>query len=209
MTEKNKKKTESANPETAPVKGEGKGRGLRRIAVSGGILLVVLAIVMLAAYHDGTGFDFLRRWLTYGTAEQADSVRNAAQVCWAGGDFAAVKAGEDEPVKLVRLSDGQVVLGQVDHICSTGGYACAETPEGTWLISADGTAAPLGKDFAGGSESYPVMGRYGLFFGSSEGQMCVFEKTMPTLIQTNVTQNRCKSTHFPKIDASVRVQKAS
>ena len=35
------------------------------------------------------------------------------------------------------------------------------------------------------------------------------EKTMPTLIQTNVTQNRRKSTHFPKIDASVRVQKAS
>nr|AHF24910.1 hypothetical protein [uncultured bacterium Contig203] len=110
-----------------------------------------------------------------GTAEQADCVRNAAQVCWAGGDFAAVKAGEDEPAKLVRLSDGQTVLEQVDHICSTGGYACAETPEGTWLISADGTAVPLGKDFAGGSESYPVMGRYGLFFGSSEGQMCVFD----------------------------------
>ena len=35
------------------------------------------------------------------------------------------------------------------------------------------------------------------------------EKTLPTLIQTNVTQNRRKSTHFPKIDASVRVQKAS
>ena len=45
------------------------------------------------------------------------------------------------------------------------------------------------------------------------------EKTLPTLIQTNVTQNRRKSTHFlsrnpksthfPKIDASLRVQKAS
>ncbi len=45
------------------------------------------------------------------------------------------------------------------------------------------------------------------------------EKTLPTLIQTNVTQNRRKSTHFlsrnpksphfPKINASLRVQKAS
>lgn len=110
-----------------------------------------------------------------GWAEQTDGVRNAWQVCWAGGDFAAVKGGEDEPMKLIRLSDGQAVLEQVDHITSTGGYACAETPEGTWLIGADGTAAPLGKDFTGGSESYPVTGRYGLFIGSSEGQMCIFD----------------------------------
>ena len=34
------------------------------------ILLVVLAVVVLAAYRDGTGFDVLRRYLSYGGAEE-------------------------------------------------------------------------------------------------------------------------------------------
>lgn len=83
-------------------------------------------------------------------------------------------------MKLIRLSDGQAVLEQVICVSSTGSYACAETPEGTWLLSADGTAAPLGKDFAGGSEYYHITGRYGLFIGSSEGQMCVFDPAAGT-----------------------------
>ncbi len=35
------------------------------------ILIVVLGVVLLAAYRDGTGFDVLRRYLHYGSAEES------------------------------------------------------------------------------------------------------------------------------------------
>ena len=59
---------------------EGKGVKLLRLVTNGVVLLLVLAVVMLAAYQDGTGFDFLRRWFTYGTTEQADSYAYDAAV---------------------------------------------------------------------------------------------------------------------------------
>ena len=36
-------------------------------------LVAVLAVVVFAAYRDGTGFDVLRRYLNYGGAEKAGS----------------------------------------------------------------------------------------------------------------------------------------
>ena len=33
------------------------------------VLVAVLGVVVFAAYRDGTGFDFLRRWLAYGEEE--------------------------------------------------------------------------------------------------------------------------------------------
>ena len=47
---------------------EKKGR-LKNTVLCGIILLLVLALVAVAAYRDGTGFDFLRRWLAYGEEE--------------------------------------------------------------------------------------------------------------------------------------------
>ena len=57
-------------PEEQP---ESKVSKLLRMAANGVILLLVLAVVLVAAYRDGTGLDFLRRWFAYGTVEQADS----------------------------------------------------------------------------------------------------------------------------------------
>ena len=52
--------------ETPP---EEKKGSWKNAALCGVILLLVLALVAVAAYRDGTGFDFLRRWLAYGEEE--------------------------------------------------------------------------------------------------------------------------------------------
>ena len=36
----------------------------------GVIMVLVLGVVVIAAYRDGTGFDVLRRYFSYGRAEQ-------------------------------------------------------------------------------------------------------------------------------------------
>ena len=54
-----------------PAKEKKSWKGLFGFLVFFLILLVVLGIVMLAAYRDGTGFDVLRRYLHYGGAEKA------------------------------------------------------------------------------------------------------------------------------------------
>lgn len=46
-----------------------KHRVLRGILVFSLTLIVVLAVVLVAAYRDGTGFDVLRRYFSYGTVE--------------------------------------------------------------------------------------------------------------------------------------------
>jgi len=47
-----------------------KKRGiLRKILLFFGVLILVLAVVLVAAYRDGTGFDVLRRYLNHGSAE--------------------------------------------------------------------------------------------------------------------------------------------
>ncbi len=46
-----------------------KSRSVLSFVAFGLILLLVLGVVLLAAYRDGTGFDVLRRFLNYGRAE--------------------------------------------------------------------------------------------------------------------------------------------
>lgn len=46
-----------------------KGGGLRRFFTFFLILVLVLGVVLAAAYRDGTGFDALRRYLNYGSAK--------------------------------------------------------------------------------------------------------------------------------------------
>ena len=48
-----------------------KHRGLRRFLIFFLTLVVVLGVVVLAAYRDGTGFDVLRRYFSYGSGEKA------------------------------------------------------------------------------------------------------------------------------------------
>ena len=46
-----------------------KHRGLRRFLIFLLTLAAVLAVVVFAAYRDGTGFDVLRRYFSYGTQD--------------------------------------------------------------------------------------------------------------------------------------------
>ncbi len=54
------------------------------------VLIVVLGVVALAAYRDGTGFDMLRRYLNYGRPSEAggevlydyDASGRIASRCW-------------------------------------------------------------------------------------------------------------------------------
>ena len=47
---------------------------LRRFLIFLLTLIVVLAVVLVAAYRDGTGFDVLRRYFSYGTSEGSGAV---------------------------------------------------------------------------------------------------------------------------------------
>lgn len=124
---------------------EGKGVKLLRLAASGVVLLLVLAVVMLAAYQDGTGFDFLRRWFAYGTTEQADSYAYDAAVnnrFALLGDGMAVLSGTE---LRVLAGDGTAVLSKPINMRSPA-LAAAETVAvaydvgGTelWLVNAGG-----------------------------------------------------------------------
>ncbi len=83
-----------------------KRRGARHFLTFALVLVVVLLVVLGAAYRDGTGFDALRRYLNYGSAETpGDGVYDYDAA--ASNRFAVL--GE----KLVVLSDTSLrVLGQ-------------------------------------------------------------------------------------------------
>ena len=63
------------------------------------ILIVVLGVVLLAAYRDGTGFDVLRRYLHYGHAEEAGGESVYDYDADSGNQFAVLEK------HLVVLSD--------------------------------------------------------------------------------------------------------
>ena len=52
-----------------------RGSRLRRFGIFFLILAAVLAVVIVAAYRDGTGFDALQRLFSYGSGESAAEVR--------------------------------------------------------------------------------------------------------------------------------------
>lgn len=124
---------------------EGKGVKLLRAAANGAVLLLVLAVVMLAAYQDGTGFDFLRRWFAYGTTEQADSYAYDAAVnnrFALLGDGMAVLSGTE---LRILAGDGTAALSKPINMRSpalvaVGTMAVAYDVGGTelWLVNADG-----------------------------------------------------------------------
>ena len=123
----------------------GKGVKWLRAAANGVVLLLVLAVVMLAAYRDGTGFDFLRRWFVYGTTEQADSYAYDAAVnnrfALLGNGMAVLSGTELR----ILAGDGTVVLSKPLNMRSpalvaAGTVVVAYDVGGTelWLVNADG-----------------------------------------------------------------------
>jgi len=136
---------DSAAPKPEEPAAEGKGVKLLRAATNGVVLLLVLAVVMLAAYQDGTGFDFLRRWFVYGTTERADSYAYDAAVnnrFALLGDGVAVLSGTE-----LRIlgGDGTAVLSKplnmrAPALAAAGTVAVAYDVGGTelWLVNAEG-----------------------------------------------------------------------
>lgn len=124
---------------------EGKGVKLLRAAANGIVLLLVLAVVMLAAYQDGAGFDFLRRWFAYGTTEQADSYAYDAAVnnrFVLLGDGMAVLSGTE---LRILSGDGTAALSKPLNmrspaLAAAGDVAVAYDVGGTelWLVNAAG-----------------------------------------------------------------------
>lgn len=68
MGERTNKIWQDDDGEKTPASGK-KRRGLKRFAIFFLTLTVVLGVVLLAAWRDGTGFDILRRYWNYGSGE--------------------------------------------------------------------------------------------------------------------------------------------
>ena len=92
-----------------------KHRGLRRFLIFFLTLVVVLGVVVLAAYRDGTGFDVLRRYFSYGSVEKAAGAVSYAYDASSSNRFAAL--GDT----LVVLSDTslQVLTSDGKEVWST------------------------------------------------------------------------------------------
>lgn len=110
-----------------------------------------------------------------GDTDAINRVRNAYKICWAGGEFVALQDSEHQPIKLIRLSDGKELMDHISSISSTGNYACVD---GMWMISSDGSITLLKNAFD--PDEMPVMGRYGIFVGISEGKLCTYHPSTDT-----------------------------
>ena len=120
------------------------GKWLRAV-LSAMILVLVLAVVILAAYRDGTGFDFLRRWFAYGTSEKASSYAYDAagnnRFALLGGGMAVLSGTELR----ILAADGTVALSKPLNMRSpaletAGDLAVAYDVGGTelWLVNSAG-----------------------------------------------------------------------
>lgn len=139
------KKEELVPEEQTPAK-----HGFRRFLIFSLTLIVVLAVVVAAAYRDGTGFDVLRRYLTYGKAEKESGAATYTYDAGASNRFAALGSS------LVVLSDTTLqVLDGGTTVYSTpvkmtapalavgGGCAVAYDVGGTQLILVNGSGELL------------------------------------------------------------------
>ena len=109
------------------------------------VLIVVLGVVALAAYRDGTGFDMLRRYLNYGRPSEAGgevlydydaSGKNRFAVL---GDYLAVLS--DTSLRLLDKNGGEAWSEQVNMsapaLSTCGSRAVAYDVGGTALYVAD------------------------------------------------------------------------
>ena len=127
-----------------------KHRGLRRFLTFFLILVVVLGVVLVAAYRDGTGFDVLRRYLNYGGVETVGGEAVYRYDASSGNRFAVL---EDQLVVLseTKLSildrNGEVWSAQVSMsapaLCGNGSRVVAYDVGGTELYVLDRKGALL------------------------------------------------------------------
>ena len=114
------------------------------------IAAAVLAVVVFAAYRDGTGFDVLRRHFSYGSSQESGTVQftydpSAKNRYAAVGDGLAVLSGTE-----FRVLDGRgqevysvPVAMENPALVSGGGRAAAYDVGGTELYVADLTGELL------------------------------------------------------------------
>ena len=124
-----------------------KGGWLRRLALFFTTLVLVLAVVLVAAYRDGTGFDVLRRYFSYGSESSGDTGftydAGRSNRFAAVGDSLAVAA-----VNAVTFSDGKTTYSQsakLSHPGLSGGgaHAVGYDVGGTELYVIDGEETVL------------------------------------------------------------------
>ncbi|MDY3985608.1 DUF5711 family protein [Dysosmobacter sp.] len=122
-----------------------RGRGLRRFLIFFLTLAAVLGIVLLAAYRDGTGFDVLRRYFSYGSTQKAYETVSYTYDAASSNRFAALG---DSLVVLsdtsLRVLDGSgkdlwstAVRMESPALVSGGGRAVAYDVGGTALYVLD------------------------------------------------------------------------
>ncbi len=127
-----------------------KTHGFRRFLVFLLILTAVLGVVVLAAYRDGTGFDVLRRYFSYGSVEKAGGTASYTYDAASSNRFAA-------------LGDTLVVLS------NTSLQVLGPDGEEVWSTGVQMTAPAL-ETGGGRAVAYDVGGR-SLYVVDSKGQV--------------------------------------
>lgn len=110
-----------------------KPRRLRRFLLFLAVLLAVLGIVTLAAWRDGTGFDALRRYFSYGAAESSEEgyrydASSANRFALLGDTLAVLS---DTSLRLVNQG-GEEVWSTAIHMS-----APALEQAGEWVVAYD------------------------------------------------------------------------
>lgn len=108
------------------------------------ILVVVLAVVAAAAYRDGTGFDVLRRYFTYGSAEKGNSSTGYAYDASPNNRFAVL----NDCLVVLSGTKLQVLDGDGKQV-----YATSVSMSAPALVSGGGRAVAYD---VGGTELYVV-----------------------------------------------------
>ena len=133
-----------------------KSRKLRGIGVFLLTLVVVLGVVLFAAYRDGTGMDVLRRYFNYGSAEKASGTTLYEYDASSQNQFAALGDRlvvlSDISLRVLSKDGGEVWSASVNmsapHLVQNGDRAVAYDVGGTvlYVLNQDGEAAVLTAD---------------------------------------------------------------
>ena len=123
--------------------------GFRRFLMFLLILALVLGVVLVAAYRDGTGFDALHRYFSYGSAAKKSGTIGYSYDDATNNRFAV-------------LNDGLVVLSgaELQYLDEDGKQVCDETVSMTAPALAIGGGCAVAYD-VGGTELY-VIGKSGV-----------------------------------------------
>ena len=122
-----------------------KSRKFRGIGVFLLTLVVVLGVVLFAAYRDGTGMDVMRRYFNYGSAEKAGGTTLYEYDASSKNQFAALGDRlvvlSDISLRVLSKDGGEVWSASVNmsapHLVQNGDRAVAYDVGGTTLYVLD------------------------------------------------------------------------